>query len=120
MSKKINQLDAISNTDAKNDSFVLAQAHPTTGLAKKITVAQAKEVFATKSLKYTATGSEGTSLTIAALSGYQILAIMRSSGPIYPIGASPEPDEYTWNDTTIGLGTATNPGEKFLILYRTY
>jgi hypothetical protein len=121
MSKKINQLDAISNTDAKNDSFVLAQAHPTTGLAKKITVAQAKEVFATKAFKYTATGSEGTTLTIAALSGYQILAILRESGPIFEVGASPASAEYTWDDTDIVLGTPVGgAGERFLILYRTY
>lgn len=121
MSRKINQLDPISSTDAKNDSFVLAQAHPTTGLAKKITVAQAKEVFATKSLKYTATGSEGSSLTIPALSGYDILLIMRESGPIYKVGASPDSSEYTWNDTTIGLGApVSGAGERFQILYRTY
>lgn len=121
MSKKINQLDAISNADAKNDSFVLAQAHPTTGLAKKITVAQAKEVFATKATLYTATGSEGTNLTIPALLGRQILSIMRESGPIFPIGSSPDSSQYTWDDTTIGLGAAVSgAGERFLILHRTY
>lgn len=120
MSRKINQLDAITSANAKNDSWVLAQANPTTGVANKLTVAQAKEVFATKSVKYTASGSEGKTLTIPALSGYQILAILRSSGPIYEIGASPESDEYTWDDTTIGLGADANPGEKFLILYRNY
>lgn len=121
MSRKINQLDPISAADAKNDSFVLAQAHPTTGLAKKITVAQAKEVFATKSITYTATGSEGTTLTIPALSGYQILAIMRESGPIFEVGASPGSAEFTWDDTDIELGAAVgSAGERFLILYRTY
>jgi hypothetical protein len=121
MSKKINQLDAISSADAKNDSFVLAQAHPTTGLAKKMTVAQAKEVYATKSLLYTANGTEGSSLTIPALSGRQILLIMRESGPIFPVGSSPDSSQYTWNDTTIGLGAAVSgAGERFIILHRTY
>lgn len=121
MSKKINQLDAISSADAKNDSFVLAQAHPTTGLAKKITIAQAKEVFATKAITYTATGSEGTSLTIPALAGYEILLIARESGTIYEVGASPGSTEFTWDDTTIVLGTAVSgAGERFRILYKNY
>jgi len=120
MSKKINQLDAASNAEAKNDSWFLAQADPINGIAKKVTVAQAKEVFATKKALYTATGSEGSLLTIPALAGYEILLIMRESGPLYEVGSSPDSSSYTWDDTTIGLGAATSPGERFLILYRTY
>lgn len=121
MSRKINQLDAITSANAKNDSWVLAQANPTTGVANKITIAQAKEVFATKSLTYTATGSEGSTLTIPALSGYQILMIVRESGPIFEVGADPSSSEFTWDDTTIGLGAAVGgAGERFQILYRTY
>lgn len=120
MSKKINQLDAGTDAEAKNDSYLFAQADPINGVSKKISIAQAKEVFGTKSEKYVATGSEGTTITIAALAGRQILSILRSSGPIYEVGSSPESDEYTWDDADIILGTATTAGEKFLILHRTY
>lgn len=120
MSKKINQLDAATDAEAKNDSFLFAQADPINGISKKTTIQQAKEVFATKKLKYTATGSEGSTLTIPALAGYEILLITRGIGSIYEVGASPDSDEFTWDDTSIVLGTITNPGEKFNILYRTY
>ena len=120
MSKKINQLDAGTNAEAKNDSYLFAQADPINGIAKKITIAQAKEVFATKKIIYTATGSEGSSIVIPALSGYEILMIMRESGALYEVGSSPDSSSFTWDDTTIGLGTDTNPNERFLILYRTY
>lgn len=121
MSRKINQLDPITTANAKNDSYVLAQADPVTGVAKKITVLQAKEVYATKSLTYVATGTEGSSLTIPALSGRQILLIMRESGPIFEVGADPESSEYTWDDTDIVLGAPVSmAGERFIILHRTY
>jgi hypothetical protein len=120
MSKKINQLDAVTDAEAMNDSYVLAQADPINGVAKKMTVAQAKEVYGVKPTKYTCTGSEGTTLTIPALLGRQILVIGRGIGFIYEVGSSPESDEYTWDDTVIGLGAATNAGEKFIILHRTY
>jgi len=120
MSKKINQLDAATDEESKNDSYLDGIADPVNGLAKKRTTAQSKQVFCTKSEKYVATGDEGTTITIPALAGRQILAIFRSSGIIYEVGASPESDEFTWDDADIVLGTATNAGEKFLILHRTY
>lgn len=121
MSKKINQLDALTDAQAKNDSWVIAQAEPVGGIAKKMTVAQAKEVYATKNKLYTATGSEGSTLTIPELLGYRILLIMRESGPLFEVGASPLSNQFTWNDTDIGLGAPVGgAGEQFLILYRTY
>lgn len=121
MSKKINQLDAATDAEAKNDSWLLAQADPVDGIAKKITVAQAKEVYGVKSLKYTATGSEGSTLTIAALAGKQILAILRESGPLFEVGSAPISSEFTWDDVDIVLGAPVGgAGERFLILYRTY
>lgn len=121
MSRKINQLDAITSANAKNDSWVLAQANPTTGVANKITIAQAKEVFATKSLTYTATGTEGNTLAIPELSGRQILLIIRESGPLFEVGADPDSSQYTWDDTDIVLGAEVSmAGERFIILHRTY
>lgn len=120
MSKKINQLDAATDAEAANDSWVLAQAEPISGVAKKITVEQAKEVYGVKRTLYTATGSEGTTLTIAALSNRQILLIIRESAFLHEVGSSPDAASYTWDDTDIVLGAATNPGERFIILHRTY
>lgn len=120
MSKKINQLDPATDAEAKNDSWLDGIADPINGVAKRRTTAQAKEVYGTKAEKYTATGSEGTTITIPALAGRQILLIMRESAPIYEVGVSPSSSEYTWDDIDIVLGASTNAGERFVILHRTY
>jgi hypothetical protein len=121
MSKKINQLTAATDEEALNDSYLFAIADPTDGIALKMTVEQAKEVFGTKKLKYVASGEEGLTITIAQLAGKDILSILRSSGPLYEgEGVSPDYDEYKWDSVTIFFGVATNPGEKFLILYRNF
>lgn len=121
MSKKYNQLAPISGANAKNDSYLLAQADPINGVAEYMTVAQAKEVYSTKNHLYVATGSEGSTLTIPQVQGYKILTILRESGPIFEVGVSPLSNQFTWDDTDIVLGTAVSgAGEQFLILYRTY
>jgi hypothetical protein len=121
MSKKTNQLDPTSDAEAKNDSYLLPLADPINGLSKKMSVAQAKEAFGVKNYLYVATGSEGSILTIPTIQGKQILTILRESGPIFEVGASPLSNQFTWNDISIGLGAEVGvPGEQFLILYRTY
>jgi hypothetical protein len=120
MSKKINQLDPATDAETLNDSYLLAIADPTNGIALKMTIAQAKEAYGTKKLPYTATGTEGNTLTISQLDGKDILAIFRGVGVIYEIGSSPESDEFTWDQTDIVLGANTNLNEKFLILYRNF
>lgn len=121
MSKKINQLDDITDVQAKNDSWFMAQSEPISGEAFRMTVAQAKEVYATKSRLYVATGSEGSILTIPELLGYSILLIMRESGPLFEVGSAPLSNQFTWDDTDIVLGAPVGgAGEQFLILYRTY
>lgn len=120
MSKKINQLDAASDAESANDSWLLAQAEPISGLAKKITVAQAKEVYGVKRTTYTATGAEGNTLTISALANRQILMVVREGAFLHEVGSSPDPASYTWDDTDIVLGAVTNPGERFIVLHRTY
>lgn len=118
MSKKISQLDPATDAEVANDSYLFAIADPTNGIAKKATVAQVKDAYGAKSLKYKAVGNEGVSLTIALLEGVNILAILRSSGPIYLAdGMTPDSDEYTWDQVTITLGTQVNSNEKFLIIY---
>lgn len=71
-------------------------------------------------IKYTATGSEGATLTIPEIVGKKVLFVTRESSPIYKVSAAPTSSEYTWNDTIIVLGAVTNPGDRFLILYRNY
>lgn len=70
--------------------------------------------------KYTATGTEGTTLSIPAIVGKKILLVTRASSVIYKTSSAPLSSEYVWNDTIITLGASTNPGEQFLILYRNY
>lgn len=71
-------------------------------------------------VKYTATGTEGTTLTIPELAGKKILFITRSNTVLYKTSSNPTSNEFTWNDVIVGLGAATNSGESFLILYRNY
>jgi hypothetical protein len=96
-------------------------ADPTNGVALKASIAQAKEIFGTKKIKYTANGTEGTTLTISQLLDKDILIILRGIGPIYEADdLTPDSDEYTWDQADIVLGAATNLNEKFIILYRNF
>lgn len=71
-------------------------------------------------IKYVATGSEGATLSIPEIVGKKVLFVTRESAPIYKVSNAPSSSEYTWNDTVINLGAVTNPGDRFLILYRNY
>lgn len=72
--------------------------------------------------KYVSTGTEGSIITPLPVKGKKILFIVRENNPIYKVSSNPSSSEYTWNDTSITLGTPVNeiPGERFLILYRNY
>jgi hypothetical protein len=76
---------------------------------------------------YIASGNEGITLTtsgdnanIPEINGKKILMITREYSPIYPVSNLPQSTEYTWDNTNVGLGLATGPGERFLFLYRNY
>lgn len=69
---------------------------------------------------YVATGSEGVTLSIPAIVGKKVLFITRGNASIYKVSNTPSSSEYTWNDVIVSLGAVTNPGERFLILYRNY
>lgn len=78
-------------------------------------------------LKYIATGIEGNSLPtdgtipqLAILNGKKLLFITREMSPIYKTSSNPDPAEYVWDNVDVLLGTITNPGERFLFLYRNY
>lgn len=118
MSKKINQLTAATDAEAINDSYLFPLADPVNGVALKTSVAQAKEIFKVKKLKYVCNGLEGTTLTLSQLAGKDIMLIIRGMSPIYEsTDGTPETDEYEWDTVNITLGAATNQLEKFIILY---
>jgi hypothetical protein len=71
-------------------------------------------------LKYIATGAEGLTISIPAIVGKKILLITRENNQIYKVSSAPDSAEFIWNDTILVLGAITNPGERFLILYRNY
>ncbi len=119
MGKKINQLTPRSDGDVANNTFLLPLADPGTGLAGKMTIAQAKAAFGPRALKYTTTGSEGTTLTISALAGMSILSIAREGSILYEVTTTPDPAEYVWDSVNITLGVAVGgAGERFLIQYK--
>lgn len=74
--------------------------------------------------EYIASGSEGTTIDTSVLipdvTGKKILVIIREGETIYKVSSAPDSVEYTWDNTTLVLGKATTPGERFLILYRNY
>lgn len=70
--------------------------------------------------KYTATGSEGSTLSIPVIVGKKILLVTREYSPLYRVSTNPVSTEFTWDNTNIGLGLPTQANERFLILYREY
>lgn len=71
-------------------------------------------------VSYTATGTEGTTLSIPELVGKKILFVTRGNAIIYKTSSAPSSSEFSWNDISVTLGAATIPNERFLILYRNY
>lgn len=80
-------------------------------------------------VEYIASGEEGTSLTtsgdnphIPQLYGKKILFATREYTPFYKVSSSPKANEFTWDDSTIGLNSnvPTLPNERFLFLFRNY
>jgi hypothetical protein len=119
MSKRIDQLTAATDAQATNDTWLWLIGDPASGQLYKVTRAQLTAAFGVvQSVKYVATGSEGSTLTIAALASKTILSIAREGGTIYEVTTSPDSEEFTFNSTDITLGRAiTGAGERFLILY---
>lgn len=70
--------------------------------------------------KYTATGSEGTTLSIPAITGKKVVFLTRESAVLYPVSNLPDAAEYVWTGSVLQLGAATNIGDRFLILYRNH
>jgi len=121
MSKKIHELPIPSDLLVADGNQLAFLGAPADGKLYQGTIAQFKKAFSTFPKKYTATGSEGTTLDISEVSGKQILSIAREGSTIYPVDASPDSLEYIHTGTNIiTLGLAVQQaGERFLILYKT-
>lgn len=116
--KKINELVAASNTESADDTRLFPSADATTGVAKKQTIAQSKDVFRVKKLKYVSDNTEASTLTISTLANRIIILIARESGIIFEVASAPTSSEFTWDNTSIVLGVSVSgSNERFLILY---
>lgn len=71
-------------------------------------------------IEYIADGTEGTTLSIPEIVGKKVLLVTREYSPLYPVEENPNTTSYVWDNVSIELGLATQAGERFLILYRTY
>lgn len=118
MGKRIDQLTAATDAQVIDSTWLHIVGDPATGELYKCTKEQIKSALSTQKYLYRATGSEGATLTIATIAGKNIIMIMRESGPVYEVDASPDEAEFTWDGTDITLGLAVNyANERFLILY---
>jgi len=120
--RKVNALDPVADATAANNMQLIPLADPGTGVSGKMTVAQAKAVFASYKVKYIATGSEGTVINIPSLVGKEIVLATRESGSLYEVTSSPDSAEFIFDNTTgdITLGVAIgSPGERFNFIYKT-
>lgn len=117
--KKINQLDPLTDAQANDDARYLPFADPITGIAGRVTVAQAKAVFGANKLTYTGGASETTTVTISALAGMEILFMVREGSPLYEVDPGPPGStEYVWDLADITLSSALALNERLLILFR--
>jgi len=118
MSKRTDQLTALTDTQVNDDTKIWPVAVALTGLMSKATTSQLKKVFGTFKKKYIATGSEGSVLVIAEIAAKEILAIYREGGILYEVTATPDSVEFVFDNTNVTLGNPTSAGERFLILYK--
>lgn len=116
--EKIIDWPALSDAQAEDSTRLIASGVTGTGKLFRMTVGQQKKVYSPQTVYYTADGSEGSTLTISALAGRQILGIWKEGLMLYPVASAPDSVSYTFDSTNIGLGLATNPGERYGILYK--
>jgi hypothetical protein len=116
--KRIDELTTADAGQVADDTYLIFLGNPATGELFKTTRDQLVPAVTTTIEKknYTADGTEGTTLTFAELAGKTIFLIVREGNPIHEAG-TPDEGEFSWDGTDIGLGLATRPGQRFLILY---
>lgn len=118
MSKRVDQLTGLTDDQVAEDGRLVPIGDPSTGRLYKGTMTQLKKALSTQKHLYTATGSEGTTITIAALAAKNIIVIFREGSPLYETDSSPDEVEFVWDGTDVTLGSAVNyAGERFLFLY---
>lgn len=118
MSKRVDQLTALSDSQVAEDGRLSPLGDPATGQLYKVTMAQLKKAMSTQKYLYTATGAEGTTITPSSIAGKNIIVIFREGSPLYEVDSSPDEVEFTWDGTDVTLGLAVNyAGERFLFLY---
>lgn len=98
-------------------------AVPTDALPGVINTDDMKIVY---DMVYTGLGTEGTSFIPTNLLGdsavgKKILLIIRANNPLNRVSNLPDPDQFTWDNSLVGLGAPISvAGERFVILYRNY
>lgn len=116
--QQINLKPSLSDAQVGDDSKIVPWAVGATGFMNKATVAQIKKIMSVQKYLYTATGSEGTTITIGALASMYILSIHREGSCMYEVVSAPDSVSFIWNGSSITLGLATSAGERFLIQYK--
>lgn len=116
--EKLNQKASVTDVQFNDDTKLIPLAQTSDGKVFTGTIAQCKLIFGTHVEKYKASGSEGTTLTISDLSGKDIQAILRESGPVFEAVSSPGTAEYTWNGTNINFGSALGVNERIVIFWK--
>jgi hypothetical protein len=117
MSKAINELPTLTDVQVGDDSRLRFFGRAADGQLFSATVLQEKKVFRIQKVLYKATGLEGQSITPPVIAGGSVLAVFREGAILYEATGTPDPAEYSFDTTNIHLGAATNPNERFLILY---
>lgn len=120
--EKINAFPALTDGQVADDTRLVPIGLASTGKLSYGTVAQQKTAYATKATVYTATGTEGSTITPGApVAGRNILYIVREGNFLYPTVSGPDSTQYTWDNVNIGLGVpVSGAGERFMILHNSY
>jgi hypothetical protein len=116
--QKLNQKTSLTDAQVNDDTQLIPIAKSSDGKVYTGTIAQAKLIFGTHDIKYTATGAEGTTLLITALAGKHISAILREAGPVFEVVSGPGTAEYTWDGTNIVFGAPLGVGERLIIFWK--
>lgn len=118
MSKRVDQLSALTDNDVMNDGRLMPLGDPATGQLYKATMAQLKKaVTVQKYYVQIAAGDDHTTFAPITLNDTTILATIREGSLVYQVDSSPDSEEYTWDGTTLTFGRSLTVGERLLFLY---